>query len=129
MLCAFDLIELNGKELRPSPIEQQKDQLRQTAALGPTRAHWHHVKACQVHGILIRSALKFQSGMVAASRVPPMKNAERTAIDMIHRYGTREAAIQQAHAYDIEAITDKERAFWRAVLAELRSYVVPKAAE
>ena len=50
-----------------------------------------------------------------------MKNAERTAIDMIHRYGTREAAIQQAHAYDIEAITDKERAFWRVVLAELRS--------
>jgi hypothetical protein len=58
-----------------------------------------------------------------------MENAERTAIDMIRRYGTREAAIQQAHAYDVEAITDDERAFWRAVLAELRSSGVTKAAE
>ncbi len=58
-----------------------------------------------------------------------MENAGRTAIDMIRRYGTREAAIQQAHAYDVEAITDEERGFWRAVLAELRSYGVPKAAE
>jgi hypothetical protein len=58
-----------------------------------------------------------------------MENVERTAVDMIRRYGTREAAIQQAHTYDVEAITDDERAFWRAVLAELRSYGVPKAAE
>jgi hypothetical protein len=50
-----------------------------------------------------------------------MENAERTAIDMIRRYRTSEAAIQQAHAYDVEAITDEERGFWRAVLAELRS--------
>jgi ATP-dependent DNA ligase len=27
VLCAFDLIELDGKDLRPSPIEQRKDQL------------------------------------------------------------------------------------------------------
>ena len=27
VLCAFDLIELEGKDLRPSPIEQRKDQL------------------------------------------------------------------------------------------------------
>jgi hypothetical protein len=51
-----------------------------------------------------------------------MENAERTAIDMVRRYRTREAAIQQAHAYDVEAITDEERRFWRTVLAELRSY-------
>jgi hypothetical protein len=58
-----------------------------------------------------------------------MENVERTAVDMIRRYGTREAAIQQAHTYDVEAVTDDERAFWRAVLAELRSYGVAKAAE
>jgi hypothetical protein len=58
-----------------------------------------------------------------------MKNVEPTAADMIRRYGTREAAIQQAHTYDLDAMTDDERAFWRAVLAELRSYGVPKAAE
>jgi hypothetical protein len=58
-----------------------------------------------------------------------MENVERTAVDMIRRYGTREAAIQQANTYDVEAITDDERAFWRAVLAELRSYGVAKAAE
>jgi hypothetical protein len=51
-----------------------------------------------------------------------MENAERTAIDMVRRYRTREAAIQQAHAYDVEAITDEERRFWRTVLAKLRSY-------
>ena len=27
VLCAFDLIELDGKDLRPSPIERRKDQL------------------------------------------------------------------------------------------------------
>jgi ATP-dependent DNA ligase len=27
VLCAFDLIELEGKDLRPAPIEQRKDQL------------------------------------------------------------------------------------------------------
>jgi hypothetical protein len=48
-----------------------------------------------------------------------MDEAERIAIDMIRRYGSREAAIQQAHACDVEALTDEERAFWRAVLAEL----------
>ena len=58
-----------------------------------------------------------------------MENVERTAIDMIRRHGTCQSAIQQAHAYDVEAITDEERGFWRAVLAELRSYGVPKAAE
>jgi hypothetical protein len=51
-----------------------------------------------------------------------MENAERTAIDMVRRYRTREAAIQQAHANDVEAITDEERRFWRTVLAKLRSY-------
>jgi hypothetical protein len=44
---------------------------------------------------------------------------------MVRRYRAHEAAIQQAHAY-VEAITDEERAFWRAVLAELRSYAVPQ---
>jgi hypothetical protein len=58
-----------------------------------------------------------------------MENVERTAIEMMRRYGTREAAIQQAHAYDAEAMTDDERAFWRGVLAELRSYGAYKAAE
>jgi hypothetical protein len=58
-----------------------------------------------------------------------MKNCERTAIDMIRRYGSSEAAIQQAHAYDVDAITDEERAFWRAVLVELRSYGVRRVAE
>jgi hypothetical protein len=58
-----------------------------------------------------------------------MESAERTAVDMIRRYGTREAAMQQAHAYDVDAVTNDERAFWRAVLAELRSYEVSKAAE
>jgi hypothetical protein len=71
--------------------------------------------------------LKFQIGDGGDGAA--MENAERTAIDMIRRYGTREAAIQRAHAYDMEAITDEERAFWRTVLAELRSYGVPKAAE
>jgi hypothetical protein len=53
--------------------------------------------------------------------VPPMNNeAERIAIDMIRRYGSREAAIQQAHACDVEAVTNEDRAFWRAVLVELR---------
>ena len=51
-----------------------------------------------------------------------MENVERTAIDMIRRHGTCESAIQQAHAYDVEAITDEERRFWRTVLAKLRSY-------
>ena len=61
--------------------------------------------------------------------MPRNENPAERAASMIRRYKSREAAIEQAHAYDIEAITDKERAFWRAVLAELRSYVVPKAAE
>jgi hypothetical protein len=93
---------------------------------GPYRRR--RAESSHVNGILISSALKFQSGMVAASTVPPMKNAERTALRMIRRYGTSEPAIQQAHAYDIGAITDEERAFWRAVLAELRLYGVPHAA-
>jgi hypothetical protein len=41
---------------------------------------------------------------------------------MVWRYKTREAAIQQAHAYDLDAYTDEERAYWRSVLAELRAY-------
>jgi hypothetical protein len=58
-----------------------------------------------------------------------MNEAERIAIDMIRRYGTREAAIQQAHVCDVEAMTDEERAFGRAVLVELRRCGFPKAAE
>jgi hypothetical protein len=58
-----------------------------------------------------------------------MDDAERTATDMIRRYGSPEVAIQQAHAYDVETVADEERAFWRAVLVELRSYGVRKAAE
>jgi hypothetical protein len=57
-----------------------------------------------------------------------MNEAERTANNMIRRYGTREAAIQ-AHVCDVEAMTDEERAFWRAVLVELRRCGFPKAAE
>ena len=52
-----------------------------------------------------------------------MDEAERIAIDMIRRYGICEA-IQHAHAADVEAFTEDERAFWRAVLVELRSYGV-----
>jgi len=75
-----------------------------------------------------RLMLKFQSRVDGGGAA--MENAERTAVDMIRRYGTREAAIQQAHTYDVEAMTDDERAFWRAVLAELGSYgVQAKAAE
>jgi hypothetical protein len=44
-----------------------------------------------------------------------MNEAERIAIDMIRRYGTREAAIQQAHVCDVEAMTDEERALARRV--------------
>jgi hypothetical protein len=51
-----------------------------------------------------------------------MDEAERIAVDMIRRYGSRESAIQQAHACDVEAFTDEERAFWRAILVELRWY-------
>jgi hypothetical protein len=58
-----------------------------------------------------------------------MNEAERIAIDMIRRNGTREAAIQQAHVCDVEARMDEERAFWRAVLVELRRWGFPKAAE
>jgi hypothetical protein len=39
---------------------------------------------------------------------------------MIRRNKSREAAIEQAHAYDVEADTDNERVYWRAVLVELR---------
>jgi hypothetical protein len=41
---------------------------------------------------------------------------------MIRRYKTCAAAIEQAHAYDVEACTGEERAYWRAVLASLRAY-------
>jgi hypothetical protein len=40
---------------------------------------------------------------------------------MIRRYKSREAAIEQAHACEVEAYKDEERAYWRAVLAELRA--------
>jgi hypothetical protein len=40
---------------------------------------------------------------------------------MIRHHRTRDAAIEQAHAYDVEADTDDERAYWRAVLVELRA--------
>jgi hypothetical protein len=36
-----------------------------------------------------------------------MNEAERTANNMIRRYGTREAAIQ-AHVCDVEAMTDED---------------------
>jgi hypothetical protein len=76
--------------------------------------------------------LKYGDAKVVAGgwwlpQVQPMKNAERTAIRMIRRYGACETAIQQAHAFDVEAFTDEVRAFWRAVLAELRLYGVSKA--
>ena len=41
---------------------------------------------------------------------------------MIRRYGTREETIQQAHVYDVEAMTDEERAFCgRPVGTQLKS--------
>ena len=40
---------------------------------------------------------------------------------MIRRYKSREAAIEQAHAYDFEADTDNERAYWRAVSVDFRA--------
>jgi hypothetical protein len=52
---------------------------------------------------------------------PPDSPAE-CALQMVGRYKTREAAIQQAHAYDLDAHMDEERAYWRSVLAELRAY-------
>lgn len=63
---------------------------------------------------------KVEVGGRSLPQVSPMKDAERTAIRMIRRHGACEAAIQQAHAFDVEAFTDEVRAFWRAVLAELR---------
>jgi hypothetical protein len=42
-----------------------------------------------------------------------MDEAERIAVDMIRRYGSREAAIQQAHACDVEA--------WRRSLVSAKS--------
>jgi hypothetical protein len=48
---------------------------------------------------------------------------------MIRRYKSREAAIEQAHAYDIDADSDEERGYWRAVLAELRAYSAHKVVE
>jgi hypothetical protein len=41
---------------------------------------------------------------------------------MIGRYKIRDTAIQQAHACDLDAYMDEERAYWRAVLRELRAY-------
>jgi hypothetical protein len=48
------------------------------------------------------------------------ESAAECAAAMIRRYKSREAAIEHAHAYDVEAFTDEECAHWRAVLAELR---------
>ena len=48
------------------------------------------------------------------------ENAAECAAAMIRRYKSRKAAIEQAHAYDVEAYADAERAYWRAVLQELR---------
>jgi hypothetical protein len=74
--------------------------------------------------------LKFQlGGTDGLATVLTMENVERTAIEMMRRYGNRDAAIQQAHAYDSDAMTDDDRAFWRGVLAELRSYGACNAAE
>jgi hypothetical protein len=53
---------------------------------------------------------------------PRQPSSTERALQMIGRYKTREAAIQQAHAYDLDAYTDEERAYWRSVLAELRAY-------
>ena len=50
------------------------------------------------------------------------QNAAECAASMIRRYKSRHAAIEQAHANDIDADSDEERAYWRAVLAELRAY-------
>jgi hypothetical protein len=49
------------------------------------------------------------------------ENAAECAASMIRRYKSREAAIEQAHACEVEAYKDEERAYWRAVLAELRA--------
>jgi hypothetical protein len=58
------------------------------------------------------------------SRVPlwsPPDSPAECALQMIGRYKTREAAIQQAHAYDVDASADQERAHWRAILRKLRA--------
>jgi hypothetical protein len=47
-------------------------------------------------------------------------SAAECAASMVWRCKSREVAIEQAHACDVEASTDEERAYWRAVLAELR---------
>ena len=54
--------------------------------------------------------------------MPRNENPAERAASMIRRYKSREAAIEQAHAYDIDADSDEERGYWRAVLAELRAY-------
>ena len=52
----------------------------------------------------------------------PPDSPEECALQMIGRYEISDTAIQQAHAYDLDAYTDEERAYWRAVLKELRAY-------
>ena len=51
----------------------------------------------------------------------PADSPAECALQMIERYETLEAAIQRAHAYDIDASADEERAHWRAVLRKLRA--------
>jgi hypothetical protein len=50
------------------------------------------------------------------------QNAAECAASMIRRYKSRHAAIEQAHANEIDADSAEQRAFWRAVLAKLRAY-------
>jgi hypothetical protein len=49
------------------------------------------------------------------------ESAAECAAAMTRHYKSREVAIEQAHAYDVEAYSDEERAYWRAVLVELRA--------
>ena len=50
------------------------------------------------------------------------EDAAKCASSMIRRYKSRHAAIEQAHANEIDADSAEQRAFWRAVLAELHRY-------
>jgi hypothetical protein len=50
---------------------------------------------------------------------------KNTAASMLRRYKSRHQAIEQAHANEIDADSAEQRAFWRAVLAELHQTKEP----
>ena len=113
-------------------LEKRLEQLRCAAPWSSCARRTRRTRRPLVSNILSnprRAPSSKQCDFIRKSAVPPMNKAERIAIDMIRRHGTRETAIQQAHVCDVEAMTDKERAFRRALLVELRRCGFPKAAE